>query len=299
MHCGKQLLANASGAPGSAKRSVIAGHDRAKPRLLDPSDPFLVRVGVSAADGRSVRANRRDKYKQVEEFLKLLDSRSTRRAREGTSPSPLERGRRTWRTWGAGTRTSPSARTPTSPPRGRTAPNQSSTKTRSRMKIPMEVLGVDVKAQARETRARRRRARVGSKLRVRRGDHRRRGRGRALADAPRRRTIGRRRRRNEGGVGGRGVGAARVRHGDGRGSRSGRALARAADAREPVLPPRPAGAHAAIAPGSAPADDSARILRERLGDVVTDAFRAHVMRLLGHRVDVTEWIGGSTRRGTR
>ena len=62
VHRGKQLLANASGAPGSAKRSVIAGHDRAKPRLLDPSDPFLVRVGVSAADGRSVRANRRDKY---------------------------------------------------------------------------------------------------------------------------------------------------------------------------------------------------------------------------------------------
>jgi hypothetical protein len=41
------------------------------------------------------------------------------------------------------------------------------------------------------------------------------------------------------------------------------------------------------------------ILRERLGDVLTDAFRAHVLRLLGHRVDVTEWIGGEhTPRNT-
>jgi SAM-dependent methyltransferase len=34
------------------------------------------------------------------------------------------------------------------------------------------------------------------------------------------------------------------------------------------------------------------ILRERLGDIITDAFRAHVLRLLGHRVSVEEWIGG-------
>ena len=41
------------------------------------------------------------------------------------------------------------------------------------------------------------------------------------------------------------------------------------------------------------------ILRERLGDLITDAFRAHVLRLLGHRVDVVEWIGGEhTPRNT-
>ena len=33
--------------------------------------------------------------------------------------------------------------------------------------------------------------------------------------------------------------------------------------------------------------------------MLTDAFRAHVLRLLGHRVDVTEWIGGEhTPRNT-
>ena len=37
------------------------------------------------------------------------------------------------------------------------------------------------------------------------------------------------------------------------------------------------------------------ILRERLGDIITDSFRAHILRLLGHRVDVVEWIGGQAR----
>jgi hypothetical protein len=33
--------------------------------------------------------------------------------------------------------------------------------------------------------------------------------------------------------------------------------------------------------------------------VVTDAFRAHILRLLGHRVDAVEWIGGEhTPRNT-
>ena len=33
------------------------------------------------------------------------------------------------------------------------------------------------------------------------------------------------------------------------------------------------------------------ILRERFGDVLTDALRAHLLRLLGHRVDVVEFVG--------
>jgi hypothetical protein len=33
-------------------------------------------------------------------------------------------------------------------------------------------------------------------------------------------------------------------------------------------------------------------LKERLGDILTDAIRAQVLRLLGYRVDVIEFIGG-------
>ena len=46
-------------------------HDRKKSRLLDSSDPFLIEVGISDSDGR-VKPSRSDKYLQVEEFLRLL-----------------------------------------------------------------------------------------------------------------------------------------------------------------------------------------------------------------------------------
>ena len=46
-------------------------HDRAKERLLDPSDPYLIEVGISDAKG-IVKPTRVDKYRQVEEFLRLL-----------------------------------------------------------------------------------------------------------------------------------------------------------------------------------------------------------------------------------
>ena len=56
----------------SSRFHRVASHDREKPRLLSPSDPFLRAVGVSSADGSSIKASRRDKYKQVEEFVKLV-----------------------------------------------------------------------------------------------------------------------------------------------------------------------------------------------------------------------------------
>jgi SAM-dependent methyltransferase len=46
-------------------------HDRTKVRLLEPSDPFLIAVGISDAKGQ-VKPSRMDKYKQVDEFLRLL-----------------------------------------------------------------------------------------------------------------------------------------------------------------------------------------------------------------------------------
>ena len=46
-------------------------HDRSKSRLLAPNDPFLIEVGISDANG-VVKPSRQDKYLQVEEFLRLL-----------------------------------------------------------------------------------------------------------------------------------------------------------------------------------------------------------------------------------
>jgi SAM-dependent methyltransferase len=46
-------------------------HDKKKDRLLDSSDPFLLEVGIADAKG-VIKPSRQDKYKQVEEFLRIL-----------------------------------------------------------------------------------------------------------------------------------------------------------------------------------------------------------------------------------
>ncbi len=46
-------------------------HDRKKNRLLDPSDPFLIEIGISDKNG-AIKPSRQDKFMQVEEFLRLL-----------------------------------------------------------------------------------------------------------------------------------------------------------------------------------------------------------------------------------
>ena len=46
-------------------------HDRNKLRLLDGEDPFLIEIGISDSAGK-VKASKNDKYLQVEEFLRLL-----------------------------------------------------------------------------------------------------------------------------------------------------------------------------------------------------------------------------------
>lgn len=47
------------------------GHDREKKRLLAEDDPVLVALGISDAEGR-VKPSRRAKYRQVEEFVREL-----------------------------------------------------------------------------------------------------------------------------------------------------------------------------------------------------------------------------------
>ena len=53
------------------EKTQLLTHDQVKKRLLDPSDPFLREVGIADADGQ-IKPTRQDKYRQVEEFLRLL-----------------------------------------------------------------------------------------------------------------------------------------------------------------------------------------------------------------------------------
>ncbi len=46
-------------------------HDKKKARLLEPTDPFLLEVGIADHKG-AIKPSKQDKYMQVEEFLRLL-----------------------------------------------------------------------------------------------------------------------------------------------------------------------------------------------------------------------------------
>ncbi len=56
---------------GAETREQDTSHDRAKDRLLDPAAPFLTVLGISDRHG-TVKPSRQSKYRQVEEFCKIL-----------------------------------------------------------------------------------------------------------------------------------------------------------------------------------------------------------------------------------
>lgn len=63
------------------------GHDRDKQRLLPEDDPVFVALGISDASGR-LKPSRQAKYRQVEEFLRLLDASITDAQRTGNLRKP-------------------------------------------------------------------------------------------------------------------------------------------------------------------------------------------------------------------
>jgi SAM-dependent methyltransferase len=63
---GKELLHRQDGG-----REQETGHDRVKQRALAPDAPFLIELGISDHLGR-VKPSRQSKYKQIDEFCKLL-----------------------------------------------------------------------------------------------------------------------------------------------------------------------------------------------------------------------------------
>ena len=297
-----QLLANAlfkgkggSDGGGSGMRVAVANvasHDREKPRLLSPSDPFLRAVGVSSADGSSIKASRRDKYKQVEEFVKLVKL-AVEEAQTGghlATPSRAAPARlvdlgcgNAYLTFGAFAHLSAE--------RGAARELEETTP------FHMEVVGVDIKRQSRETNTR-----VALDLGWDASCVFVEG---TIADAEVAGAFATARETSEARSE---VDVVLALHACD--TATDEALARAVRWRAPLTLVAPCCHHdlqvrmkraAKAAESGPPHPPLARhgILRERLGDVLTDAFRAHVLRLLGHRVDVTEWIGGEhTPRNT-
>jgi hypothetical protein len=59
-------------APRVAPVVVDRSHDREKTRALEEGDPVFVALGLADADGR-IKPSRRSKFRQVQEFLRILD----------------------------------------------------------------------------------------------------------------------------------------------------------------------------------------------------------------------------------
>ena len=75
------------------ERPPATSHDRVKPRLLPEDDPVLIALGISDAQGR-VKPSRQRKYRQVEDFLRDLapvvdDAVASGRLRTPTPEQPL------------------------------------------------------------------------------------------------------------------------------------------------------------------------------------------------------------------
>ena len=73
----------------STEREQELAHDRSKSRLLDQSDPYLIAIGISDSQG-NLKASKSDKYKQVEEFLRLLTPTLTSAIKAGHIAEPSD-----------------------------------------------------------------------------------------------------------------------------------------------------------------------------------------------------------------
>ncbi len=236
--------------------SARGGHDRAKPRILPEDDPVLIALGISDEQGR-VKPSRQAKYRQVEEFLRSLapavgDALSSEKLRTPTAAEPL-------RVVDLGC--------------GNAYLTFAAHRYLAAVRaLPVEVVGVDAKDQSLEHNTA-----VAADLGVAdsvtfvRGDI-------SGVEVPWRPDV-----------------VLALHACD---TATDDALARAVAWEASLVPAAPCCHHDVAAqlrrsPTPAPYSMLTRngILRERFADTLTDAMRATVLRLLGYRVDVVEFVG--------
>ncbi|MET9023456.1 SAM-dependent methyltransferase [Actinopolymorpha sp. NPDC004070] len=75
--------------PRVDEQPVSREHDREKPRLLPADDPVLRAVGIADHQGR-IKPTRQAKYRQVDEFLRVLEPALDRALETGLVPRPTD-----------------------------------------------------------------------------------------------------------------------------------------------------------------------------------------------------------------
>jgi len=232
---------------------VDLSHDRAKARLLDPSDPFLIEVGISDASGK-VKASKNDKYLQVEEFLRLLVP---------SLNSALD----------AGHIAKPTAAAPLSIVDlgcGHAYLTFAAHQYLAKQGIPVKVIGIDVRESARV-----RNNQIAEKLGIAKSII-------FLAEEISQTTL-------------KSADVAIALHACDTATDDAIAWAINAGAKLALIAPcchHDIQAQMVDTPEPWQMITRNGIMKERLGDLITDALRMQIMKLLGYRVDAIEFIGG-------
>ena len=232
---------------------VDLSHDRAKARLLDPSDPFLIEVGISDASGK-VKASKNDKYLQVEEFLRLLVP---------SLNSALD----------AGHIAKPTAAAPLSIVDlgcGHAYLTFAAHQYLAKQGIPVKVIGIDVRESARV-----RNNQIAEKLGIAKSIT-------FLAEEISQTTL-------------KSADVAIALHACDTATDDAIAWAVGADIKLALIAPcchHDIQAQMVDTPEPWQMITRNGIMKERLGDLITDALRMQIMKLLGYRVDAIEFIGG-------
>ena len=228
-------------------------HDRKKERLLDSADPYLIEVGISDIHGQ-VKPSRQDKYLQVEEFLRILVPTLDSAISAGQIKAPTIESPLEIVDLGCGNAYLTFATHQHLINRG----------------IPVHVTGIDVREQARE-----RNSQIAKKLGVEKSIE-------FKADE-----IAR--------VGGTHVDIAIALHACDTATDD--AIAWAVKSNAGLVLVAPCCQHDLQSklkefPEPWPLVTKHGILKERLVDILTDSIRAQILKLLGYRTDVIEFIGG-------
>jgi SAM-dependent methyltransferase len=248
-----------SSAAAGADETDPRAHDRRKPRLLPEDHPVLRAVGITDENGR-VKPSRQAKYRQVEEFLRSLeaaldDALSSGRLREPSEADP-------WRVVDLGCGNAYLT----------FAAHAYLTGVRE---LPVRLVGVDVKAQSRDdSMAVAERLGIADTIAFVQGDIGGASLQGVMADAP---------------------DVVLALHACDTATDDALARAVAWDAALVLAAPcchHDVAAQLRRAPTPAPYSMLTRhgILRERFADTLTDAVRAAVLRLVGYRVDVIEFV---------
>lgn len=247
--------------------TVDRDHDRDKTRLLPEDDPVLLALGISDAQGR-IKPTRQAKYRQVEEFLRLLDAAVSEAIAKGHLRRPTTQEPLRVVDLGCG-----NAYLTFAAQRFLAAPEAAGGRG-----LPVHVTGVDIKQQSADHNAR-----VAAQLGIE-ADFVVGSIAQAGLEQPPDVVLA--------------LHACDTATDD--------ALARAVAWQAALVLAAPCCHHDVAAqlrkaPTPAPYSMLTRhgILRERFADTLTDALRASILRLEGYRVDVVEFVGSEhTPRNT-